>query len=262
MAEPFYPNLENTMNLARGLANDAYNAGAGEVLTDNAPQTIGYVNSSFAELQDRIENVTGMTLTKDNVLVLALDPVVNVDPSVQTSLSFTGYTGYNGADVDTNLTLPSDMMMPEEVWERQSGSNLPFVPMSQPQAGLPSRDQYQWLRQWEWRTDTMCFVGATVPVDIRIRYRCRQAFIAPNDTTPFTDVTINVLGSERALAYLIAYRYVASRQGDNAPMLRQEADAAIFEIIRRYTRQKQGIEYRRRSYGSNKGGNMLGRLPW
>lgn len=262
---PMYANLEDVMNSARDLANDAYNAGAGEILTDDAPFTVGYINTSLDELQDRLENNASVTLTKDNFIVSGLNPVTTLDPSIQTNLSFTGYTGYNGSTINTGLVLPSDMMAPEVVTERQTGAGLPFVPMHQCMEGLPSRQQYEWLRDWVWQNDTLAFVGAIVPIDIRIRYRSRQPIVVANSIMPFINVTINVLGCKRALAYLIAYRYVASRGAGpdgNAPMLRQEADAAILQLIRRITRQKQGIEYRRPRYGSNKGGSMTSRLPF
>jgi hypothetical protein len=265
MAGPFYGNLESIMNMARSFANDSYNSGAGEVLTDNNPATIGYINSSYAELQDRLENIASPTVIKDNYIVTALDPIASINPTIQTSLSWIGYTGYNGTAVDSSLTLPSDMMAPEKLWERQSGTNTPFVEMMQPQEGLPSVNQSQWLRYWEWRTDSINFVGSTVAVDIRIRYTCRLPFAKPNDVVPFSAVTINILGCERAMAYLIAYRYAAARSGmdpaSGAQALRQEAELAILELKKRIVRQKQGIEYRRKPYSD--GNDSYGvRLPW
>lgn len=258
---PFYPNLESIMNLARALVNDSYNSGAGEILTDSNPATILYINRAFAELQDRLENIASVTLTKDNYIVTALDPVVNPAPGIQTSLSFTGYTGYNGAAVDSSLTLPSDMMAPEEVWERPSGSTNAFRLMQQPQAGLPSQTQTQWLRLWEWRTDTLNFLGATIAVDLRIRYRCRQAYLPPNSTTAFVDTTVNILGCERTMAYLIATAYAEARGAEGAAMMRAGAEAAILELKKRIVRQMQGTEFRRRPY-KEQGGNGSLRLPW
>jgi hypothetical protein len=326
--------LEDIMDNARAIANDAYNAGAGEILTDTAPFTISYINSSLQELQDRLENNAVVVLTVDNYIRSGLEPVNPTDPSVQTFLGFDGYGGYTntfdisqvqvssnlvtvtcsnstlalkqnmpvvfsgltsatflngltltvinvssnsftaaltnapyGPTADTGLvtntfdptfTLPPDMMTPQFLWERQTGSNLPFVPMVQPMEGLQSRSQTPSFAQWEWRGNAIYFLGATTLRDIRLRYQKREANITAG--TDFTTILIDLPGAYNALSYMIAFRYVMSRNPETAPLVGAQADKYIREIIKRTVRQKQGIQYFRASYDSNNGRNRGGRI--
>jgi len=245
-----FANLEDVMNLARSIVNDAYNAGAGEILKDSAPFTVPYINSSLAELQDRLENNAVVQLTVDNYIVSGLDPVVALDPSLQTSLDVNGYNGPWGTDAA--LVLPVDLIAPEKLWERQTGSNLPFKEMTQPMEGLRSRSQAPELGQWEWRGNSLWFIGATTQRDVRVRYKKREAQIVAG--TDFTTIFIDLPGAGNTLAYMIAYRYVMSRNPDTAPLVRAEVDRHVHEMIKRAVRQKQGIEFHRQPYGQGSEG--------
>ncbi len=250
--------LEDIMNNARAIANDAYNGGAGEILTDTAPFTIQYINSSLQELQDRLENNAAVTLTVDNFIITGLEAVAGTDPSLQTFIDYSGYYSLNSSGVpiliDATKQLPDDLMVPQKLWERQTGSNLPFVPMTQPMEGLISMSQTPSFAQWELRESpnpgqgqAIWFRGATVNRDIRIRYQKREANVAAGSN--FTNILIDLPGASNALAYLIAFRYVMSRNPDTAPIVRSQADYYIREIIKRVVRQKQGVQYQRQAYG-------------
>ena len=85
-----YPTVGQVMNRARALVNDAYQMGAGRILTNKAPFTVEYLNSALEEVQERIRNNGVITLTRDNVLVGPLPPLAASDPTQQTSLAYTG----------------------------------------------------------------------------------------------------------------------------------------------------------------------------
>jgi hypothetical protein len=206
----------------------------------------------LTELQDRLENNAVVQLVVDNFILSGLEPVLIVDPSVQTSLDFDGYN--NGTTVDPAIFLPADLMIVEKMWERQTGSNLPFVPLHQPQEGLCSRNQWESFGEFELRGNAIWFPGATTPRDVRLRYKMREALIPAG--ADFTTIYIDLPGSLNTLAYMIAYRYVMSRNPETAPIVRLEVDRHIKEMIRRTTRQKQGIAYKRRPYGGNPNGGM------
>ena len=246
-----FANMEDILNNTRAIVNDAYNAGAGEILTDTAPFTLQYINSSLLELQDRLGNNAVVSLMVDNFIVSSLE-VVPTDPSLQTYIDVNGYWSLNSTGVpvllDAALVLPVDLLSPEFLWERQTGSNLPFHPMRQPQEGLPSIQQGPTLNNWEWRGNAIWFNGATTLRDIRIRYRKQEANIA--EGTDYTTIEVDLPGAANALAYLIGYRYVMSRNPETAQLMRAAADYHILQIIKRAVRQKQGIEYRRPSYGN------------
>jgi len=244
-----FPNLEDILNQSRAIVNDAYNAGGGEILQDTAPFTLPYINSSLLEIQDKLGNNAEMSLMVDNFIVIGLE-VVAVDPSLQTFIDVNGYHSLNSTGVavllDGALVLPTDLLSPEFLWERPSGSNLPFVQMSSPKEGLVSALQGPALNQWEWRQNAIWFRGATTLRDIRIRYRRLEANIAPG--TDYTTIYVDFPGAANALAYLIAFRYVMSRNPDTSVLVRAEADRHLTNMLKRIVRAKQGIDYRRPAY--------------
>jgi hypothetical protein len=253
--------LESILNTSRAVANDSYNAGAGEILTDTAPFTLPYINSSLQELQDRLRNNAVVVLTVDNYIISGLE-VVPVDPSLQTFIDATGYYSLNSTGVpvllDAALTLPIDITAPKFLWERPTGSNLPFVPMSQPTDGLVSYSQGPALGNWEWRSSpnggtAIWFRGATQVRDIRIRYQKAEAVVPAGSN--YANIIVDLPGAANALSYLIAFRYVMSRNPETAPIVRAEADRHIREIIKTAVRQKQGTNYTRPAYGGQQHGN-------
>ena len=319
-----FVNLENVLNRTRVAINDAYNNGAGEVLTDSSPFTLPYVNSALAELQYRLGNNAEAALYVDNYIVSGLELIGSTNPALQTNLSVNGYSGYtntftistvqvasnvvtvtipggttglvatmpvvisglsvatylNGVTLtistvtsttftapyfasnsgptsdsglatntlDPTLALPVDLLIPEFLWERQTGSNLPFHPMRQPQEGLQSRLQSVALHEWEWRDNAIYFIGAQTQRDVRIRYRRLEANLPAG--TVYSNVSVDLPGSSEALAYLIAYYYDETRSPENAAIFLTRAEYHIMQMIKRGVRQRQGIEYRRRQYGN------------
>lgn len=250
MANPTsFANMEDILNQSRAIVGDSYNSGAGEILTDTAPFTNSYINSSLQELQDRLRNNAVVTLTVDNYIISGLE-AVGLDPSLQTYIDVNGYNSVSAsgtAVIDAALTLPVDMMVPQVVSECETGSGLPFTKMTQPMEGLASRNQQPALGQWEWRGNALWFNGATTIRDIKLRYQKQEANIIPG--TDYTTVYVDLPGAGNALSYLIGLRYVMSRNPETAPILRAEADKYIREIIKTSVRQKQGISYQRRPFG-------------
>lgn len=170
-----YPSLETIMSNVRVYLNDwqrgaTSTPGEGKITTDSplaSPQTIPALSSSIRELYRELRNVGEPRLIRDNVQAnLPANSVTG--PTIQTYLSFGGY--WDGGVLNPSPVLPPDMIRPVELWEQQTGNQLPFVPMKQPQFGLPSRNQTFALGDWEWREDKLNFLGALCPITIRMRY--------------------------------------------------------------------------------------------
>ncbi len=158
--------------------------GEGQISTDDpfrSPQTLNAFNSALRELYRGLRLIGAPTLIRDNVLV-NLPANGATGPGVQTNLSLQGY--FDGLTLQSSPTLPNDLLYPLFLWEQQTGTSLPFVPMSQPQEGLPSAIvQGPSLAMWEWRggssgyipgqtgNDALWFIGSIAPVTIRIRYQ-------------------------------------------------------------------------------------------
>lgn len=196
-----YPSLEDIFEAVRLVSNDwqaglSLTPGEGQITTDNiiqSPQTFPALKSALRELYRKLRLVGDPTFIRDNVQV-AIPANGATGPNIQTNLSFQGY--FDGATLQTNVTLPSDLMFPLFLWEQQQGSGLPFVPMTQPEAGLPSPMQQTFsLGQWEWRgggngyiagvngSDAIWFIGTLNPEILRLRYMAAlPQFLSPQLT--------------------------------------------------------------------------------
>lgn len=260
-----FPTLATIMNLVRVYQND-FQAGStgtpgeGQITTNTSPQTLPALNAAIRELYRELRNVGSPSLLRDNVLV---DLPANgaTGPSVQTYLSQQGY--FDGANLQVSPVLPPDLLFPLQLWEQQTGSALPFSPMGQPLAGLPSlMNQGFRLEFWEWRGgasftagsgggDALWFVGALVPITIRIRYMAALTqFVSPID---FPNTYVPIMDSEDVLAYKVAYKISAGISGITPPVaaLKDMADSALASLRNEIVRRAQEIDYQREPYTAN-----------
>ena len=179
-----YPSLETVAQVVRIALND-WQSGLlgtpleGKITTDsalNSPQTLPAMMSALREVYRELRNAGAPRLLRDNVQV-TLPPNSVTGPNIQTYLAFNGY--FDGGVLQPSPVLPADMLWPVRLWEQQTGNQLPFVPMTQPQFGLNSRNQTFALGEWEWREDQLNFVGALCPITIRMRYYASLAQFSP-----------------------------------------------------------------------------------
>jgi hypothetical protein len=255
-----FPTVDEVMELSRSIVNDTFTGIAGtqgRILTNSAPFTLPYLNSAFRKLQRRLRN-EGVTFPiRDGVLLLALPPVVEADPSKFVSVGFTGYN--NGTTMFASPKLPGDCMQVSVVRQRVTGSNLQFTPMVQAQEGLASGYQNQWMGEWEWRGYQIFMNGSLQTTDLMIRYLSGQPpiNIQPDE---FATTSIYIIDSQDALANLIAGMYGTARGANEAQLTKVANDAteAIEEMAQEYVRRQQTVTYQRISYqggGSNNSTN-------
>lgn len=241
------------MNRARAIANDSYRQGKGRILTDDAAFTAEYLNGALEELQDRLRNNAVISLIQDNIILGPLTALPAPDPAIQVAITYNGF--FNGTVMVPQPRLPSNLMAPLVISERQVGSGLPFVEMTQPREGLPSCFQGNFFGQWEWRQDGIWFNGSTIDEEIRMRAQISLPIISPNSTASFADTQIAILASINALAHLVIYQYARARGAAAAPTMAQDAEKHIKLILNRYTRQAQRVPYRRQPYSAQTVGN-------
>jgi len=246
------------MNRARAIVNDSYRGGAGRILTDTAPFTIEYLNGALEELQDKIGNNGVITLIKDNVILSPITALAAPDPAVQVFVNYQGF--FNGVKMIPLPVLPADCISVKKVWERQTGSGLPFQPMTQPMEGLQSCFQGEWLGTWEYRQDAIYMTGSTTTEDLRIRYESRLPVLSSSDS--FADTEIAILASVNALANIVAYQYARARGAPAAQVMQADAEKYMRYIVRRYTRQKQSVPYYRQPYEPQGQGGWGTNLPF
>jgi hypothetical protein len=267
--------LGDVMSLVRVFLADWQQSGAGIITTNDpttSPQTLPALNSAIRWVYRKLRNVGDPRLIRDNVQV-SLPANAATGPSVQTYLAYDGY--YDGATLNVSPTLPSDMMYPIQLWEQQTSSigTLPFVRMTQPQFGLPSRNQTFALGEWEWREQpapvaggsvapvAIFFVGSLAAVTVRLRYMAAlQTF---SGTVDFNNTYVPIIDAEEAIAYRCAYMIAAALSGvtPSVTMLKQEADDAMQDLRNAVTRRAQTVEYFRQPYDAsaqNDGGGYYG----
>lgn len=213
-----------------------------------------FFNSSIRELYRELRNVGQPTLIKDNIIVEGLTPVNSPrfglgqpDPAIQVYLGFNGY--FDGLTVNNNLLLPADVITVERVWERQSETNNVFVPMMQPQFGLPSRPQTPRLVDWEWRNDNIWMVGSTQTNDLRLRYWCAlpQFF---SSTLDFNTTFVPIIDCQDAVAYKTAAKYAMMLGSPGYADLKAEAAEQMRQLKTEHVRRQQSINYMRIPYDS------------
>jgi hypothetical protein len=268
-----FASLETVMNLVRALVNDSQSGytgtpGEGQIITDNpqiSPFTQPFLNSSIRELYRELRNVGEPALIKDNIIVSGLTPVngpqglASPDPSLQVYLGFNGY--FDGSTINSSLLLPSDVMYVERVWERQTGTNNSFTPMSQPQFGLEPRQQTPRLQEWEWRNYNINMVGSTQTNDIRLRYYCSlPQFFSEN--LDFDATFVPIIDCVDALAYKTAVKYATMLGSPGLADLKIDAVEQMRQLKLAHVRRSQSIDYIRIPYGSynSNGGDNSGYL--
>jgi hypothetical protein len=249
------------MNLVRALINDSQagataTPGEGQVFTDNpaiSPFTQPFLNSSIRELYRELRNVGQPALIKDNIIITGLTPVNSptyglaaADPAVQVYLGVNGY--FDGVTINPDLLLPGDMVAPERVWERETNSNNPFLPMTQPQFGLSSRFQTPALGQWEWRNEAIWMCGSTQTRDLRLRYYCAlpQYF---SSTLDFAATCIPIIDCADAVAYKTAVKYATMLGSPGLADLKTDAAEQMRQLKLTHVRRQQSIDFNRIVYG-------------
>ena len=261
-----YPSLQDVANQVRSILNDdgagvTGTVGEGQIVVDNASISlalINFLNLSIGELYRELRNSGDQTLIADNYIVLGLTPVNGPNgvggPSPETQVQL-GYTGYfDGTTLNSNLTLPINMLVPLRVWQRQSGTGLPFTPMAQAQGGLAPAYQGPLLGAWEWRSDGIWFNGATVPMDIRIRYKLKLPFFSGNNLD-YTQTYIPIQDCVSAVAYKVATKYAARLGSSDTAYLDQRAKEEMLQLKNEQTRRAQGVPFQRPGYGDDDRGS-------
>lgn len=217
-----YDQAEDALNLARSLANDA----AGAVFSDAV--LMPFLNSAYRALQRQLAE-SGVS-----VLIAQADldlPLTN------------GLTPTYLSDVSTPQ-LPTDLLVPHQLWEQATGSSDIFTPMEKITGGLPNFQPGSLLRLWEWRTDSIQLIGSTQEITVRLRYeKSLPAIVLGTDP-------IQIRSSLDPLAYAVAGMAARSRgaqalAADMFALAESGADA----LIERYVRPEQFKGRRRKPYG-------------
>ena len=286
-----YPSVGDTLLLAQSLVNDTFpstgstTSGIGQILTDNptiSPFTIQFINSAVRRVYRKLGNYGVASLIQYNYVLTGLPPIDGAngvgspDPATQVSITYAGY--WDGTTLDTTRKLPKNCLAVVKMWERINGTGNPFGEMVQALDGLPSRNQVQYLGDWEWRggstkgndptgtpttySDGVYMVGCVQATDVRLRMIVSLPAQVSGDGTDFASLQIPVLDCEDAVANYIAGFYTAARGEDDpdvlgrSKILMDAGDQYTMELANRQIRQKQSVPYQRIPYGNSGWGGV------
>lgn len=252
------PNVQSTayfsagavMNLSRSCLNDI----AGNLFSDAV--LIPYLNSAYRKVRRSISMAGGPLFIMDN-LQMILPAVRTPDASVQTVLNDAGYN--NGTTNTTSyggfvLQLPVDLLEPSKLEERPAltGANYQEMTDVSEHGGLMSQIQGQTLGMWEWRTDGIFFIGATIDTEIRIRYK--RILLDVSDGRG----QILIRDSQDCIAYLTAAMAAMARGSPLVDKWAQAGEDGLENLIAAATRREQNTPRRRRPFSSRNGGYSSG----
>jgi hypothetical protein len=241
-----YVTMESLANLIRAINNDMIFSQAGEILTDASNYMFPLANDALEWFENEVNNHGIDTFTKETWLLNVLATPAPTDPGIQVQIGDTGY--FDGVGNHAGPQAPPDMYEPLFIWERQTGSNEEWQPMTQRLDGLPSSSGRSLrLRVWEWREDQITMPGATQSNDLRLRYTGTHAMFATiNDTLYFR-------GAVGPIAYKMVSTFLLTKNPEGSKMALAEAQLRLAQIATRDSRTKQRDTITRISYGMPRG---------
>lgn len=237
-----YDEVELILYFARVIANDAGVTIQGNLLSDSQPYIMPLLNLAWRKLQARLNN-NNIEEFPQEVIITGLPAQAASafsDPAIQAYINYSEYN--DGASINPSFQIPSDCLIPVRLWERPTGQNAQFQPMTQSRDGLPSTAKTSYLLLWEWRNDAIFFKGANQALDLRVRYkRILQDVSSTADMIPLIRCAV-------ALAYLVVEIHAAGRGSVILPTFQAEKEDAIKQIINLTTRKHQRVNFRRQAY--------------
>lgn len=214
----------DVQTLARAMLNDA-DVAAGDVFLDAV--LLPFVQSAYRRLQRALSDSGVSVLIKESTLTIGANVL------------FISNSG-------TTPTLPSGFLTPHSIREKLSGSTDKFTKMNKHVDGLPDVTPAPNLRIWEWKDNSIYFVGASEIVDILLRHEQQLT----NLTQAGGDATVKINGSEEALAFRTAAMAATSRGSHSAAAIfNSEYALEIDSLIRRNRKPEQRKSRRRKPYG-------------
>jgi hypothetical protein len=254
LGDSAYVNCETVLQRARGILNDASIPG-GDILTDSYPGSFFLLNAAYEHVQAELA-ARGVETYKNYAWLMALPVMPIVDPEGRliitdqgTSIIYPNGVGnatYNPLTIPPGPVLPSDLVVPFKLWERQTGSQNYRSEMKASNGGLLNLVQQLFLVDWEWgsyqSSDALMFRGAQQSQDIKLQYEKQLPQLAAvTDSVPIRGVT-------NAAAYAVAEMFAAGRGSELADGYAKKGNEEMNLIADANSRKRQRIRQRRIPY--------------
>jgi hypothetical protein len=245
VATSAYGTVEDVLLAARAIVNDMEVA-SGDVLTDDAPFTLEFVNLAYRRIQMYLAQY-GVETYSTYAWLLNIPANTTGDLESRVIISDSGTeiftpSGMNEASYDTPF-LPTDLVGPLRLRERPNGSSQFAIPMKRPNDGLRYGIAISnYLVQWEWIDDSLQFLGAYQNMDVQLKYEMiMPALTLVTDAVP-------IRGVDNAAAYQVAYRFSKARGSAIADNFGAEGQLELDYLVNRSMRERQRIKVRRQPY--------------
>lgn len=254
-SQVFY-NVEDILNYARVLVNDVQYGLSGQDLSNDKPGTWALLNFCYGRLANWLEdNNVESAMYAEQIIQLPSSATYS-DPSAQSRIGYDGFQDASGFFYESP-TLPEDLLEPLQLWQRETGQNIPFYEMKQRLGGLGNAWNFGWnggtygsvYGQWEFRQNSIYMLGGSYQAtDIRIRYIPSVVTLTmPTDDQPWPTIWFAKAGE--ALAYMIAAEFAEIRNANNAVNLRAKANQELEIIANRSAKRENRAQTRKRGYG-------------
>lgn len=239
---------------------------SGNVLGYTQAGTQQMFNNAYRRFQDAMCDA-GSKKFQGDVIVTDIPATTNYDPAVQNSISW--FQCFDGNNYTTTPVLPSDLVIPLWMSERQAGTAFNFPWPDTPNMdmyldGLPMQQKYAFNGCWEWRGDVIYYPGATQSVDFRIRYRYNLPDIVDVGTQRWFQADVPMVRCQDPLSWWLVVE-VATAEASKpdasgkviamAQSAQQQAMEATKKYVNRDVMLDERTEARRVGYGAASRGN-------
>ena len=248
-----YPSLESIASLFRAQINDTFSGstntpGEGLIMYDQNPDLITFMDSAIRDVYSDLRNVGDPALILDNYLLLGIPPLASPNPAVQVSLSYAGY--FNGFSWSDQWALPISCERVEKIWERFSGTQDNFSPMTPSRFGLPGVNQTERMGMWEIRQNAVWMPGCLSQVDLRLRCRITFPDFLDPATINFSTAYVPILSCQNAVVAKMLLLYAKRFAPEYYSMCVAEDNRLMGKLQLEVVRQRQTVENQRAEYGS------------
>src|SRR5271169_5559531 len=215
------PLVSDITAAARPLLTDTFAAGAGETYTD----------AVLLPFVQRAYRYAARYLRAKQVSILRYQ-----SSPIKLAVGQTTFTRAPGAAPN----FPADMIRPIMLRERPTGGGQKYKNLKISDNFLPDQNAGTELALFDWRNDTLEFIGATVDIDVQMQYEA--------DLPALTDVssTILIADSVDALAGLVAAYASESRdEQTNSTRLQTiaERDLDLVAAAELIVRRAKGAQF-------------------